>query len=69
MKIFYNLSTSENTGSLCMKQGSSFCINAAEMLLMLIFLVRKLGRVSIVEFDRQIRIKIQKTKGVCRERC
>jgi hypothetical protein len=39
------------------------------MLLMLIFLVRKLGRVSIVEFDRQIRIKIQKTKGVCRERC
>ncbi|MFQ3171739.1 MAG: hypothetical protein ACI9DG_001776 [Oleispira sp.] len=35
---------------------------------MLVGLVRLLGHVSIVEFNRQDRIKMQKIKEVCRER-
>ena len=63
MKIVHNLHASRNTGSMYMKQGSRYCINATGMSPMLSCLVRILGSVSIVEFNRQNRIKMQKNKG------
>jgi hypothetical protein len=63
MNIVHNLRASRNNGSMCMKKGSRCYINAAEISPMLACLVRILGRVSIVEFNRQNRIKMQKNRG------
>jgi hypothetical protein len=63
MNIVHNLRASTNIGPICMKQGFRCCINAAGMAPMLVGLVRLLGHISIVEFNRQNRIKMQKNKG------
>jgi hypothetical protein len=63
MNIVRNLRACRHIGSMCMTRGFGCCINATGMRPLLVYLVSVLGRVSMVEFNRQNRIQMLKNKG------